>query len=85
MQGKAVDRPQSDLVLIACSGSRTSAIIADLESDLGKPVIAATQLMLWHCLQLAQIDATQVPRGSLFSRHGAAFRTSSVSMLHEPL
>ncbi len=84
MQGRAVDRPEADVVVIACSGSRTAAIIADLEADLGKPVIAATQLMLWHCLQLGRIDATTVPRGSLFRRFGAAYK-DGVSMLHEPL
>lgn len=85
MQGREVDRPEADVVVIACSGSRTAAIIADLEADLGKPVITATQLMLWHCLQLMRVDATAVPRGSLFSRFGAAFREAGISMLHEPL
>lgn len=73
------------MVVIACSGSRTSAIIADLEADLGKPGITATQLMLWHCLQLLRVDATSVPRGSLFSRFGAAYREFGISMLNEPL
>jgi maleate isomerase len=73
------------VVIIACSGSRTSAIIADLEADLGKPVITATQLMLWHCLQLMRVDATTVPRGRLFSQFGAAYRDFGISMLHEPL
>lgn len=85
MQGRAVDRPESDVVVIACSGSRTSAIIADLEADLGKPVITATQLLLWHGLQLSRVDSTTVKRGSLFSRFGQAYRTHGVAALDEPL
>ena len=84
-QGREVDRPEADLVLIACSGARTSAIIADLEADLGKPVITATQLMLWHCLQLMRVDATSVPRGRLFNQFGGAYRDAGISMLHAPL
>ena len=85
MQGREVDRPEADVVIIACSGSRTSAIIADLEADLGKPVIAATQLLLWHCLQLMRIDATSVARGRLFSQFGAAYRDHGIAMLRAPL
>lgn len=85
MQGRAVDRPESDVVVIACSGSRTSAIIADLEADLGKPVVTATQLLLWHCLQLSGVDSSAVKRGSLFSRFGQAYRTHGVAAIQQPL
>jgi maleate isomerase len=85
MQGRAVDRPESDVVVIACSGTRTAEIIADLEADLGKPVISATQLLMWHCLQLMHVDATSVTRGSLFGRFGLAFRDHGVAMLHAAL
>lgn len=84
-QARAADRPEADLVIIACSGARTSAVISDLEADLGKPVITATQLMLWHCLQLMRVDATDVPRGRLFSEFGAAYRDLGIAMLREPL
>ena len=84
-RAREVDRPEADVVVIACSGARTSPIIPDLEAELGKPVITATQLMLWHCLQLMRVDATTVPRGLLFSRFGAAFRDFGITMLREPL
>jgi maleate isomerase len=84
-QGRAVDRAESEAIVIACSGTRTAEIIADLEADLGKPVISATQLVMWHCLQLMKVNATSVPRGTLFSRFGQAFRSHGVAMLHEPL
>lgn len=73
------------MVIVACSGSRISAIVADLEADPGKPVITAPQLMLWHCLQLMRVDATTVPRGRLFRQFGAAYRDFGISVLHAPL
>ncbi len=43
--------------------TQVDELLKHREADLGKPVITATQLMLWHCLQSAKIDATKVPRG----------------------
>jgi maleate isomerase len=84
-RGREVSRPESDAVVIACSGARTAEIIADLEADIGKPVISATQLLMWHCLQLMRVDATRSDRGILLSRYGAAFRSHGITMPHAPM
>jgi maleate isomerase len=72
---RAVDRPEAEAVVISCTGIRTAAILQAAEAELGKPVIAAPQAMMWHPLQLMGVDATRPDRGALFSRWGAAFRT----------
>jgi len=48
-----VDVPQADALFLPCTGFRAASIIAELESRLAKPVVAAHQAMLWHALRLA--------------------------------
>ena len=71
---RAVDHPEAEAVVISCTGIRMAEVLSEIEADLGKPVIAAPQAMIWHPLQLARIDSTRADRGLLFARHGAAFR-----------
>ena len=73
---RAVDTPDAELVVISCTGIRMAEVLNDIEADLGKPVIAAPQAMLWHPMQLAGIDCTRPDRGRLFAQHGAAYRTA---------
>lgn len=54
-QVKAACPHDADGVLIAGTGFRCSGIIDALEQDLGRPVLAANQASLWHCLHLAGI------------------------------
>jgi len=50
----------ADGVLIGGTGFRCSGIIEALERDLGRPVIAANQASLWHCLRRAGVrDAVE--------------------------
>ena len=59
---------EADGVLIAGTGFRCVAIVDVLEQDLQRPVLAANQVSLWHCLRLAGVR-TQV------SGYGQLFRT----------
>ena len=70
---REVDRPEADAVVISCTGIRTAEVMTMMEADLGKPVITAPQVMMWHPLQLMQVDATRPDRGRLFSEFGAAY------------
>lgn len=57
----SVDRPDADAVFISCTNVLTYDIIAPLERELGKPVIAANQVTMWAALQAAGRQA--VARG----------------------
>lgn len=48
-----VDRPDAQAVYISCTNVLTYDIIAPLERELGKPVIAANQVTMWALLRAA--------------------------------
>ncbi|MFE9246940.1 Asp/Glu racemase [Nocardiopsis sp. NPDC006938] len=48
-----VDRPDAQAVFISCTNVLTYDIIAPLERELGKPVIAANQVTMWDLLRAA--------------------------------
>lgn len=48
-----VDRPDAQAVYISCTNVLTYDIIAPLERELGKPVIAANQVTMWAVMRAA--------------------------------
>ncbi len=42
-----------DCVFIACTGQKVAAVLEDLESELGRPVLTANQVTLWRADALA--------------------------------
>ena len=52
---REIDRPEADAVLISCTDFATLDCIAELESDLGKPVVTSNQATFWHCLRAAEL------------------------------
>lgn len=63
-----VDRLDTDAVFISCTGMRTAAIIDDLETSLGKPVVTANQATLWHAGRLAGVGMGMPERGRLLAK-----------------
>jgi maleate isomerase len=64
--GKKADCADAEAVLIASTNFRTGPMIDALESDLGKPVLTANQVVMWHALRLAGVRAPQTGLGKLF-------------------
>jgi maleate isomerase len=50
--GCRVDRPDADVVMLACGNWSTFDMIDRLERDLGKPVLTTNQVSLWHALKI---------------------------------
>jgi maleate cis-trans isomerase len=50
--GRRVDRPEADVVMLACGNWSTFSIIDRLERDVGKPVLTTNQVSLWHALRI---------------------------------
>jgi maleate cis-trans isomerase len=49
--GRAVDRPDADVVFLSCTNLASLSVIQQLEQDLGKPVITSNQACFWACLR----------------------------------
>jgi maleate isomerase len=50
---RAADRASAEAVFIACTNVPTFDLIADMEAELGKPVLTANQVSLWAALRAA--------------------------------
>jgi len=50
--GRRVDRPDAEIVMLACGNWRTMGAIDRLERELGKPVISTNLVTLWSALRL---------------------------------
>ncbi len=67
-RAREVDHDRAEAVFISCTGFRTIENLAQLEEDLGKPVISANQCTLAECLRILGVHAVQPGYGSLFER-----------------
>ncbi|MGE0797007.1 MAG: aspartate/glutamate racemase family protein [Lautropia sp.] len=52
----AVDRPDADAVFLSCTNLATLDVIAELEHELGKPVITSNQATFWACLRMLRLN-----------------------------
>lgn len=47
-----IDVPEADAIILACTNWQSMAVLAELEWELGKPVLSTSQVCLWHALTL---------------------------------
>lgn len=66
---RAIDRPDTDAVLLSCGALRSIEVVDRIEQDLGKPVICSNQSLLWDCLRLAGVNEALPGLGRLFREH----------------
>lgn len=60
---REVDAADADAVFVSCTNYRTFEAVADLERDLGKPVVTSNQATLWDALR--RLDADVAPTRDL--------------------
>jgi maleate cis-trans isomerase len=48
---KEMDGPDSDGVFLSCTNTTQIEAIADIERELGKPVVNSNQAVLWGCVK----------------------------------
>lgn len=65
--GRMADCPEAEAVVITSTGTRTVGMIGPLERDLGKPVLTANQVLVWHAMQLAGVRSATDEHGRLFA------------------
>ena len=56
----------ADALFISCTNLRTLSVIAEIEAELGIPVLASNQALAWHMLRLAGIGDVHQDAGALF-------------------
>ncbi|MFF1375904.1 decarboxylase [Streptomyces sp. NPDC058308] len=62
------DHPDAQAVLLPDTALHTAAYVADLESELGKPVLTANQVTVWEALRLAGRRVNAPSLGHLFTK-----------------
>jgi maleate isomerase len=49
---RRADRPEAEAVFVSCTNLPTYDLVADLEAELGKPVVTANQATMWAALRV---------------------------------
>jgi maleate isomerase len=49
---RAIDRPDAEAIVLACTNWKSMDVIDRLEQELGKPVISTTQASMWAALRI---------------------------------
>lgn len=65
---RAVDTPDAEAVVLACTNWQSMSVLSELERELGKPVLSTSQVSLWHALRIIGHTAPIEGFGSLLSR-----------------
>lgn len=47
-----IDRPEADAVFLSCTNLATVPMIAELEAEIGKPVVTSNQATFWRSLRM---------------------------------
>lgn len=56
------DRPEADGIFLSCTNTTQIEAIAEIERDLGKPVVNSNQAVIWGALQRLQGKLGAVPK-----------------------
>jgi len=62
---RAIDRPDAEAIFISCTNLATLDVIAEIERELGKPVVTSNQACFWACLRLLGIRMSIAGYGRL--------------------
>jgi maleate isomerase len=63
---RSIDSPEAEAIVICCGALRAVDVIQEIEDELGKPVIASNQAMVWDCLRLAGLPDRVGGYGRIF-------------------
>jgi maleate isomerase len=66
---RSLDRPDAEAIFVSCGALRTLDVVEELEQEVGKPVVASNQAMIWDTLRLAGVEDRIDGYGRLFRLH----------------
>ncbi|MBU8545400.1 MULTISPECIES: maleate cis-trans isomerase family protein [Roseomonadaceae] len=64
---RACDRPEAEAIFLSCTNVPTFDVIAQIEADLGKPVVTSNQSCFWACLRMLGLPDRIEGHGRLLS------------------
>ncbi|MET9200316.1 Asp/Glu/hydantoin racemase [Gordonia sp. NPDC003585] len=78
---RAADHPEADAIFVSCTNLWTYDILAEMEAELGKPVLSANQVTAWATLVDAGVlGETRIPLSASPNAHGQSlFARSAVA------
>ena len=62
-----IDRPEADLVFLSCTNMATVEKIAELEAEIGKPIITSNQSTFWNAMRTVGLRDRIEGYGTLLS------------------
>ena len=62
---RMIDHPQAQAIFISCTALATLDVIAEIEEELGKPVITSNQSTFWACLRMLRLPTAVSGYGRL--------------------
>ena len=65
-EARRANVPEAECVFISCTGQKTAPFLADLERELGKPVVSSNQATGWLAQQMLGLEPRLPGLGSLF-------------------
>lgn len=64
---KAAMAPDADALFISCTALRSAGVAAEIEREIGRPVVTSNQATAWACLRLCGDDAPRPEFGRLMT------------------
>ena len=68
---RRADSPQAQAIVLSCTDMRSVEAIADIEAELGKPVVSSNQAMMYQATRLTGITDPIPGYGQLLERTGS--------------
>ena len=78
---REIDRPDAEAIFISCTNLATLDVIAEIERELGKPVVTSNQATFWACLRLLGIRSAVPGYGRLLEACLDPIDASSYAMV----
>lgn len=66
---RKVDHPEAEAIFLSCTAMPTINVIAELEAELGKPVVTSNQSTFWNCLRTLGLKVKVYGYGRLLEEH----------------
>jgi arylmalonate decarboxylase len=66
---RLIDRPEAEAIFLSCTALPTIELIAELEAELGKPVVTSNQATFWNVLRMLKLNVKVPGFGRLLEQH----------------
>ena len=66
--GRRADHPDAEAIVLSCTDMRSAETLAQLEAEIGKPVICSNQAMVFEAMQVMGFDEPIRGFGTLLER-----------------